>query len=74
MRKSLLAQLRQRPDIEYTELWPDGEDRRIAAYCLDDFKVCLGLPSGRLVPGDTLHMLASIDEDGVNDAGTAKPL
>ena len=67
LRKSLLAQLRQRPDIEYTELWPDGEDRRIAAYCLDDFKVCLGLPNGRLVPGDTLHMLASIDEDGVND-------
>ena len=67
LRKSLLAQLRQRPDIEYKELWPDGEDRRIAAYCLDDFKVCFGLPNERLVPDDTLYMLASIDGDGVID-------
>ena len=45
----------------------DGEERRIAAYCLDAFKLSLGLPNERLVPDDTLGMLASIDEDGVND-------
>ena len=67
LRKTLLRQLSLRPDIEYKDLWTDEVERRITAYCLRDFKECLGLPNERLIPNDPLEMMASIDGDGFED-------
>lgn len=67
LRKSLLYQLRQRPDIEHKDLWTDEVERQISAYCLRAFKECLGLPNERLIADDPLEMVASIDGEGFED-------
>ena len=67
MRKSLLYQLRQRPDIEHKDLWTDEVERQISAYCLRAFKECLGLPNERLIADDPLEKVASIDGEGFED-------
>ena len=63
LRKSLLRQLRQRPDC--ADLWAAEDERRIAAACGRAFKENLGLPHARLVPDDALALLAAIDAEGV---------
>ena len=63
-RKALLRQLSLRPDIGYKDLWPDEEERRIAARCMSICKEMLGLPNERLVPDDPLEMLVAADGDG----------
>ena len=67
LRETLLRQLRLRPDIEHKDLWTDEAERQIAAYCLRDFKECLGLPNERLITDDPLEMVASIDGEGFED-------
>jgi len=64
LRKSLLRQLRLRPDIEYKDLWANEEELQIATYSVRTCKELLGLPNERLVPGDTFEMIAAADAYG----------
>ncbi len=68
LRKTLLRQLRLRPDIKHEDIWTDEAERKIAACCLRGFKECLGLPNERLIADDPLEMVASIDDEGFEDA------
>jgi len=63
--KSLEEQLLSRPDVWGKGLWKTQGEEDAARKCAGILKDFLALPNDRLVPGDSLSLIAAFDGDGV---------